>query len=345
MHLTPARLFLCCLLLLSGCASPSVTPTRSQRLPTRAPTPTPTVTPFAISGWAYYEEGLARQQAGDAEGALQSFTWAIQRAPDFAPAYVARGSVYLAQGEFDLALAEADAALELEPSGAAHALRAETLRLLDRNRAALKAFDQALDLEPGLREGTFYSRWLAARALHDTSRMLALGIEHADRRPNDPVRPYYQGWAFIELGTPDVAVNTLVEGIESTPDPPALLWFALGQAYAANRHWPEAVVTFEATRELVQAGDNSLAIHSDQPIADLFSALGRAYLGVGRCADAETALEYAISIGASASKNSAALEQARICQTPTPTITPYPTTTPSTHLLPTHLLYDLSKPT
>ncbi len=334
------HLFLCCFLLLSGCASPSATPAASQRLPTRVATPTPTITPFAISAQTYYEEGLARQRAGDAEGALQSFTWAIQRTPDFASAYVARGSVYLAQGDLDRALADADAALETAPqgqrplrndapSGVAHALRGETLRLLDRPHPASEAFDQALELEPGLSEETFHSRWLVARALHDTSRMLALGSEHADTHPDDPVRHYYQGWAFIELGAPGVATSILVEGIETAPAPPALLWFALGQAYTTNHFWQEAVTAFEAARSLVQAGDISLALHSDRPIAALFSALGQAYLGAERCADAETTLEYAVSVGALASEYAVALAKARICRARTLAITPDPTTAPS----------------
>jgi uncharacterized protein HemY len=78
----------------------------------------------------------------------------------------------------------------------------------------------------------------------------------------------------------------------------------------------------------VQTGDTSLTIHSDHPIADLFGALGQTYLGAGRCVDAETMLEYAVDVGAPASEYAAALEEARLCQTPTPTITPYPTITP-----------------
>ena len=97
-------------LLLAACAAPTAT---SELLPTRAATPTPT--PNAVSAQAYYEEGLARQEAGDADGALQSFTWAIEVMPDFAPAYVARGTVYLAQGRIDLALDDANAALEADP--------------------------------------------------------------------------------------------------------------------------------------------------------------------------------------------------------------------------------------
>nr|HID15089.1 tetratricopeptide repeat protein [Anaerolineae bacterium] len=315
------------LLLLAACAPSSATPT-PQRLPTRAITPTPT--PFPIAAQTYYEEGLARQEAGDAEGALQSFTWAIQLAPDFAPAYLARGTVRLAQGKLDLALADADAALEADPTSApAHALRGETLRLLGRARPALEAFDQALALDPALKAETFRSRWLATRTAHNAARLLALSREYADAHPDDPLRHYYRAWAFIELDAPGVAISTLVEGIEATTDPPALFWFALGQAYAANRSWREAVTSLEAARALVQAGDTSVVLHSDRPIADLFGALGRAYLGAGRCVDAETMLEYAISVGAPASEYSAALEEARLCQTPTPTTTPYPTVTPS----------------
>ncbi len=326
----PAHLVLFChlALLLATCASPSATPT-PQRLPTRVPTPTPTPTPFSIAALAYYEEGLAHQEAGNLEGALQSFTWTIQRAPNFAPAYVARGTVHLAQGKLHLALADADAALEADPTNAAaHALRGETLRLLGRVRRALEAFDQALALGPDLKPETFRSRWLAARTTHNADRLLTLGREYATAHPDDPLRHYYRGWGLIELGKPRVAVNILVKGIEATPDPPALLWFALGRAYAADRSWQEAVTSFEATRVLVQAGDASLAVHSDRPIADLFGALGQAYLGAGRCVDAETMLEYAIAVGAPASEHAAALEEARLCQTPTPTATPYLTVTP-----------------
>ena len=164
-------------LLLTACASLSATP---QRLPTRATTPTPTPTPFSIPARTYYREGVARQETGDVEGALQSFTWAIQRAPDFLPAYIARGTLYLACDEPRLALADADAALEIDPTNAtAHALRGEALRLLGRARQALEAFDRAVDLEPDLGPETFLTRWLAARAARDGDRLLAMSREYA----------------------------------------------------------------------------------------------------------------------------------------------------------------------
>jgi tetratricopeptide (TPR) repeat protein len=326
----PARLALLGVLVLLAvaCGSPPASPT-PQRLPTRAAPPTPTATPFSVPAQAYYKEGVARQEAGDAEGALRSFTWAIERAPDMAPAYVARGTIYLAQDKLHLALAEADAALEADPkSAAAYALRGEALRLMDRAEPALESFRQALALDPTLQAETFRSRWLAARADDNGARMLALSNEYAAAQPDNALRAYYRGWAFIELNATGTAIEVLIEAIEANPDPPALLWFALGQAYAAERAWPESVTSFEAARGLVQAGDNSLIVHSDRPIAELFGALGWAYLRAGRCVDAEVMLEYALQVGAPASQYTAMLEDARICQTPTPTATPYPTATP-----------------
>jgi len=318
---------------LVGCTAPDPAAS-SLRLPTRiprTPTPIPTVTPtpFSIAAQTYYEEGGTRQEADDLEGALQSFTWAIQRAPDFAPAYVARGTVYLAQGQLPQAVADADAALETDlTNAAAYALRGEALRALGMTRLALEAFEQAVGLDPDLEAETFRSRWLAARNEHDAVRLLKLSSEYADIRPDDPLRYYYRGWAFVELGSGSAAVKILVDGIGSTPEPSALLWFALGQAYAAAGDWQNAVTALEATRVLVQAGDASLALHTDQPVVDLFDALGRAYLGAGRCVDAETMLAYAIDIGAPAWEYDALLREARLCQTPTPKPTPYLTATP-----------------
>ena len=313
------------LLVLAGCATPN--PASSPlRLPTRAPAmPTPPPSPTPIDVRTFYEAGQAHREAGDAEAALQSFTRAIQLSPTFAPAYVARGAVFLSQGELDLALADADAALEIDPTDAlAHALRGEALRLLNRRYLALEAFDRAIDLDPTLMPDIFSSRWLAARGVHDSDRLLELSREYAVTHPDDPLRYYYRGWAFIEQGNAPGAVSILKGGIEATPSPPAVLWFALGYAYSETKSWAEALTCFEVTRTLVQTGDASIAFHSDQPIADLFGALGLAYLGVGRCADAESMLDYAIAVGAPASEFAFVMEEIYLCQNPTPSPTPYP---------------------
>jgi tetratricopeptide (TPR) repeat protein len=263
-------------------------------------------------------------------GALRSFDGALRLDPGFALAYVARGRVHLVQGEARLAVADANAALEIAPKAVeAHRLRGEALRQLKRYRLAYEALEQAATLDPGLRSDTFQSRWLSARAERDGARLLALSQEYAAAHPEDDLRSYYRGWALIESGAPLDAVRILVQDIENAADPPALLWFTLAHAYLAGQAPEHAVVACETARALVEAGDTSIGAHADEPIAELFSLLGQAYLAGGRCVDATTMLEYAEAIGAPRSRVGIALEQARLCLTPTPTATPYPTTTPS----------------
>ena len=325
-------IILATLLILAACATPDPTVVSPLRLPTRIPrTPTPvlTATPTPIFVWAYYEEGKIRREAGDDEGAIQSFTWAIQQTPNFVLAYVARGSIYLARQEFHLAIADANAAIATSPVFApAYTLRGESLRMLDSPRPALQAFERATELDPGLLPATFRSRWLLTRADNQAIHLLTLSREYADTHPGDPLYYYYYGWAFVELGRGHVASKILIEGIESDPDPSAVMWFALGQAYAADNAWQDAIIALESARALVENGDVSLNLHSDQPIITLFDALGRAYLGAGRCVDAEIMLTYTIDIGATAFDYNALLEDAHTCQTPTPQATPYLTTTP-----------------
>lgn len=309
--------------LLTACSAGA---TGERLLPTRAPTPTywPTLTP--IPARAYYEQGLSRRAMGDVEAAIQSFNWAIEQAPDFAPALVARGRAYLAQGELERALVDADAALDADPRSAeAYVLRAEALRRQGRLRLALRAFELVLTLDPALESDLFRSRWLTALAAGDGSRLLTLGEAYADAHPEDPLRHYYRNWANIETGRSALAVEALVSHIEASSDLPALLWFTLGHAYAAEGLWEEAIIAFEATRGLMEIGDTSLTLHSDYPFVELFRALGESYLKAGRCADAEVMLTHAVSLGASESELASMLEEARICQTPTPA----PTATPS----------------
>ena len=318
------------LVLLGACTAPvDEAPTTSLRLPTRAAlTPSPAATPADPE--PYFEAGVARQAAGETEEALRYFTWAIEADPSFVPAYVRRGGIYFGLDQLDLALDDAQAAIRLDPAnGAAHVLRGEVLRLRGQHYQAAEAFDRAVEHDPSLREETFGARWQVARVLQSSRRLAALSREYSRLYPDDPVRHYYQAWMAIVADRPEAAINLLTEEIATLGDPPAILWYVLGEAYAARGAWSEAVTSFEATRQLVAAGDNSLLIHTDRPVVDLFTALGVAYLRVGRCVDAVSMLEYAAVVGAAESTIDPLLEEARLCQTPTPTFTPYPTTTPS----------------
>jgi tetratricopeptide (TPR) repeat protein len=325
-----SSLLLALVVLVGCCPGPDVpiTPASPLQLPTRVPA-TATPAPTQVDARLLYEAGLACRGMGDDAGALRSFTQAIEIDPDFAPTYIARGSVYLAHGQLDAALDDAESAIAIDSDDAsAHALRGEILWQLGRSREASRAFDRAVALDPDLEEQTFQSRWLAALAGHDADRLTDLGGWYGTNHPEDPLRHYYRGWAYIEQGRPDVAIYLLVGAIQGTPRPPALLWFTLGHAYMESDSWQEAVTCFEAAGALIQAGDVSLEIHTQRPVADFFAAMGQAYLRVGRCADAEAMLQHAVAVAGPRSEYLDLLEEVERCKTPAPTPTSYPTTTP-----------------
>ncbi|MGD1992383.1 MAG: tetratricopeptide repeat protein [Anaerolineae bacterium] len=309
------------LAILVGCAAPG--PTASPlRLPTRAPV-TPTPTP--IGARVHYEAGLTYRGTGQPEEAVAAFTRAVTVDPDFAPAYVERGTLYLRQAEYDAALADAQAAVAADPDYArGHLLMGEVLRLgFKAHRQALTAYQRAITLEPALVEETFPARWRAARAAGRPDRMIALANEYLNAHTDDPLSAYYLGQALTARGSPDAAVETLVEELETTGGP-AALWFALGQAYAARNAWAEARTSFEQARALAATRDASMTLVSDQPVADLFAALGEAYVYTGQCIDAQAMLNHALAVGGERPELHTLIGRALICQTPTPTPTPYP---------------------
>ena len=309
------------LVALAGCATPS--PTASPlRLPTRSP-PTPTPTPIGVQ--VYYETGLARRAVGDVVGALAAFSQTLAADPAFAPAYVQRGTIRMVQGDPQAALADAQAALAADSEcAAAYVLLGEVLRLdFEAPAQALTAYEQAVRLDPSLAEPTFPARWRAATAAGRAQRMIALANEHEDAHPDDPLAAYYRGRALTALGASHTAIRVLVETLGEEGGP-AAVWFVLGEAYAADGAWAHALTCFEHVRALTEAGDNSLALVSDTPVADLFGALGAAYVYTDRCADAQTMLNHALAVGPDRPEYHTLIGQAMICQTPTPTPTPYP---------------------
>ncbi len=324
-----ARILFLVGLVLTGCGSAGPGP---QRLPTRASTAeaisfaemSEEATPFPVSAEQYYDRGLVLRRAGDVDGALQHLTWALQREPDAPQVYVARGAIYLGHREAELALQDADAALGIEPSADALLLRAEAFRILGRHQEALEAFDQVLEMDPEQRDETFTSRWWAARAGGDADRLGALAAEYARAHPDDPLIAYYQGWATLASGASMDALRLLVRSIRGAADPPAVLWYALSQAYVEEGAWKQAVTALETARRLLEAGDETMGFHAERPVAELFIALGEAYLGAGRCVDARSMLAYAGSIGAPAATYMPTLQEAQRCPTPTPAPTGFP---------------------
>ncbi len=295
------------LLVLIGC---TVAPSPAAVSPQPAPPPTPTPGPAVL-----YEQGLARQQVGDWTGARAIFSRALELDPGFAPAYRARAAVYLALGDGPAALQDAQKAIMLAPEDpGAYALLGEVLRRAFHDPLqALDAYDAAIRRDPSLSPALFLARWECAVAAARSDRMAELAAEYARLHPNDPLRMYYRGRALLAQGLPRVAIRVLGETIEQEGSP-AALWFVLGEAYAAERAWREAVICYEQARALMEAGDSSLGVVSGNPAAALALALGTAYLYTGRCGDAEAAFRYARALNSPQPDLPTLLGQAMICR-------------------------------
>ncbi len=295
------------LLALTGC---TVAPSPAAISPLPVPSPTPTPGPAVL-----YEQGLACQQAGDWECARATFSRTLELDPGFAPAYRARAAVHLALGDGPAALRDSQTAIMLAPEDAgAYALLGEVLRrAFNDPLQALDAYNAAVQRNPTLSPALFPVRWECAVAAARSDRMAELAAEYARLHPDDPMRMYYRGQALLAQGLPRVAIRVLGETIEQERSP-AALWFVLGEVYAAERAWREALICYEQAQALMEAGDSSLGVVSGNPAATLALALGTAYLHTGRCGDAEAAFRYARALGFNRPDLPTLIGQAMICQ-------------------------------
>ena len=95
--------------------------------------------------------GNAMARTGDLDGALEVFDQVVNLAPDFAEGYHLRALVHTMRNEYTEALVDLRQVLLIEPRhfGALTGI-GRILLLYDREQAALRAFDEALELDPYL---------------------------------------------------------------------------------------------------------------------------------------------------------------------------------------------------
>jgi len=234
---------------------------------------------------------------------------------------VAGARIALLQGDTVTAESRVWEAIGLEPTNAEiWSLLGVISRTAGDTKGADEALSIAVGLEPSLSGDLFADRWALAAAQGATDQLVALAETYAVLHPDGQAGPYFRSTALLAIGEPLEAIELLVGTLEQTPDSPALIWYALGEAYLQRKGYAEAATAFEVAAALLARGDTSLLSVSEDPVSDLSSRLARAYVHTERCAEAEDIARRLLS---TQPELEALVEQAVICQTPTPTLTPW----------------------
>ena len=222
----------------------------------------------------------------DYQGALEHFAKARAARPNDADAIFGIAAVERRQGRFDVALADFSRALELDPRGAERARAvAETYGILHRFPEALRYFDRALTLAPDQSSPYFQKAWTYLRwkgSTLDARKTLEAGVA---RGAHDADELQF-GLVSIDVseGRYPEALKRL-RSIDSELRQVQLFSYPRAQYYAdihrlmgdkdlARRYEDSAVIVLRA------------ALQRTPDDASLVGALGIAYAGLGRAAEA-----------------------------------------------------------
>jgi tetratricopeptide (TPR) repeat protein len=299
-----------------GCStpgSPAAPPFEGSPLPTRAPTTTP------VPVNAILERMRPALLGAQPEKAIPIWEEAKAYAPDH-PAVEREGArLALALGNLEMAEQRAwDAVIANPDDVLAWALLGAIQQRLGNRAIAQQAFSYVETLSPTLAAEVFPAQWRAAVESDDGDRLTRLAQTYIARHPKDPLTIYYRAEALLVSGHHHAALDLLLLSVGK--DAPAVLWYTLGRAYLQMGAEEEAAITLEAALRAHSRGDTTLQVATNDPLHDLYRALGRAYVGSGQC---EEALRHLSLLVTPYPDLQPLLERAQNCPVPTPTVTPW----------------------
>ncbi|MDC0834712.1 tetratricopeptide repeat protein, partial [Geitlerinema sp. CS-897] len=203
--------------------------------------------------------GIALNDLGRNEEALESYDRALELKPDYYQAWGNRSSVLGNLGRYEEALESCDRALELNPDVyLAWFNRGSVLGNLGRYEEELESYDRALELKPD-----FYQAWYNRGAVLGNLGRNEEALESFDRALE--LNPdYYEAWngrgnALYKLGRNEEALESFDRALELNPDVYEA-WNGRGIALYYLGRYEEAVESFDRSlalnRDLCQAWDN-----------------------------------------------------------------------------------------
>jgi serine/threonine-protein kinase len=227
------------------------------------------------TGYYYYQGKL------DYERALEQFEIAKKLKPGAMDSYASIGYVQRRQGKWEDCLKNLKHALKLDPRSSLLALEiGETMVDLSRYDEAEEYFDRALTLAPDM---------TAAHALKSLMYLYQGDLERGRRTLEvAPVEPWFTDWAWCRFHFLNRDFEKSLGLLQATQLTAVSQHFfytpideLIAQAYLALGDTARARVHFDSSRVALEA-----LIDVDSTDARFHSALGIAYAGVGRKADA-----------------------------------------------------------
>jgi tetratricopeptide (TPR) repeat protein len=238
---------------------------------------------------AHFNLGVAFNQEGQKEPALDEFTAAIKLQPDYFEAHAAMGLTLLETGRPIGAVKHFREAVRLRPNlpGARRNL-GNALMQTDSHAEAIKEYEEALRLEPN-HAATYNS---LAVALQQAGRVdeAIKNYEAALRlQPDDAAVHSNLAIALDEKGNHEDAIKHLNQALQIQPAN-ASIHANLGDLLVRLGRLPEAIVHYEQAATL----SGALEMHFQ---------LGQAYVRVGRLSEAIVSFERALSLAVAAGRN------------------------------------------
>jgi len=155
---------------------------------------------------AYYYRGLAFENTGQPDRAIEDYNTAIALDPNFRDAYMSRGTALEKTGRLNSALEDLDRAIALGPRYEAYYNRGVILEKTGRINEAITDYLVAIDLDPSR-----YDSYLAAARAYGKARLFDKAIEYFTRciamRPNSADLYNNRGLSFLFIGQDDRALE------------------------------------------------------------------------------------------------------------------------------------------
>jgi len=261
--------------------------------------------------------GLAYQDKGMLEAAIQEFQIALRLRPNYVMARNNLGSAYVVQGRLEEATQEFQIALRLRPNFAeGHYNLGSASMTQGRLEEAIQEFQNALRLRPDYAKAR--NNLGTAFAMQGRLEEATREFQNALRHQPDYADAYYNlGIVYQNLGNLEKAIEQYQNALKLKPDfAPA--YHGLGNAYVTQGRTEEAIQAFlmalrlqpdlaEAhynlgnayaaqghLKEAIQAFLTALRLQPD--LAEAHNSLGNAYRQQGQIDEARGAFEQALQI-------------------------------------------------